>query len=195
MLPNFKLHTNPSLSSKLLGLQLSDFHEVTQYVEALPYGRNSNKEDLNLVLSEQKGTCSTKHAFIVQTAFENEQPDIQLALGFYKMSARTNPEVKEVLAAYNLDHIPEAHNYILYKDERYDFTGIQNGTESPLDSIMSEMIILPNQIVNFKEHFHRFFIINWIKENDLALKFTTDKIWEIREECIQEISRNRVQVS
>lgn len=188
MLPNFKLHNNPSLSAKLVSLNVSDFHEVTKYVEALPYGRNSNKEDLNLVLSEQKGTCSTKHAFIVQTAFENEQSDIQLALGFYKMSARTNPEVSSVLNTHNLDHIPEAHNYILYNDKRYDFTGFQSGDENPLDSIMSEMIILPNQIINFKEHFHRFFIINWIKENNLGLQFTVDKIWEIREECIAAIA-------
>jgi len=192
MLPNFKLQTNPSLSSELIGLQLSDFHEVTKYVEALPYGRNSNNEDLKLVLSEKKGTCSTKHAFIVQTAFENEQPDIQLALGIYKMSARTNPEIEPILKSHNLDHIPEAHNYIIYNDERYDFTGIKIGSESPLDCIMSEMIILPSQIINFKGHFHRFFIINWLKENNLGLDFTTDKIWEIREACIEQISKKFV---
>ena len=40
------------------------FEELIVKVKNLPYGRNANRYDFSLVLSENKGTCSSKHAFL-----------------------------------------------------------------------------------------------------------------------------------
>lgn len=185
MLPNFKLNISTPMSALLVDFNIVDFHSLVNYVKALDFGKNEIVEDLTGVLTEKRGDSSTKHAFLVQTARENDRPDIQLALGFFEMSSKTHPEITEVLERNNLQCIPEAYNYILYGNDRFDFTKTENGLESPLVTIKNEMTILPNQIVDFKVHFHRFFIINWLKDSELGLEFDTDKIWEIREECLQ----------
>jgi len=188
MLPNFKLNNNSNFSALMQQKGVDDFISATEYVEALPYGRLIDDSDLGNIIHENKGTCSTKHAFLHQLAAENEIPEINLALGFFKMSAKNTPIVAEVLSSYGLEYIPEAHNYLIYKDKRYDFTGLDFKTEKPTDVILSEMTILPNQIKEFKQHFHRFYIINWLKEENLGLKFSIDEIWNIRETCIQQLS-------
>lgn len=185
MLPNFELNINAPLSALLVDFGISDFHSLLKYIKNLAYGKNEITEDLGAVLTEKKGNSSTKHAFLVQAARENDRPDIQLALGFYDLSSKTHPEVSEVLERNNLQSIPEAYNYILFQEKRYDFTKELNGEESPFDTIKNEMTILPSQIIDFKAHFHRFFIINWLKESELGLEFDTDKIWEIREQCLE----------
>jgi len=185
MLPNFELNISTPMSALLVDFDIWDFHSLIDYVRLMDYGKNEIIDDLSGVLTEKRGDSSTKHAFLVQTARENDRPDIQLALGFFEMSAKTNPEITEVLERNNLQCIPEAYNYILFENQRFDFTKMENGLESPFNTIKNEMTILPNQIVDFKAHFHRFFIINWLKESELGLEFDTDKIWEIREECLQ----------
>jgi len=190
MLPNFELNINTPMSALLVDFDIVDFHSLINYVKNLTYGKNETAVDLSAVLTEKRGDSSTKHAFLVQTARENDRPDIQLALGFYELSSKTHPVVTEVLERNNLQSIPQAYNYILFEENRYDFTMERNGLESPFETIKNEMTILPNQIVDFKVHFHRFFIINWLKENELGLEYDTDKIWGIREEC-QELIYNQ----
>lgn len=187
MLPNFKLNITTPMSALFVDFDIIDFHNLIDYVENLEYGKNEIEGDLSAVFTEKKGDSSTKHAFLVQTARENDRPDIQLALGFFEMSSQTHPIIKEVLEENKLSSIPESYNYILYQNKRFDFTKNENGLESPFETIKNEMTILPNQIVDFKEHFHRFFIINWLKESELGLEFDTDKIWEIREVCLDRI--------
>jgi len=188
MLPNFKLNNSSLLSALMHEKGIVDYISATEYIQSLPYGRIIDTTDLTNIIHENKGTCSTKHAFLHQLAAENEISDINLALGFFKMNAINTPAVAEVLKSYGLEYIPEAHNYLLYKDKRYDFTGLDFQTEKPTDVILSEMTILPNQIKEFKQHFHRFYIINWLKEENLGLKFSIDEIWDIRETCIQQLS-------
>lgn len=188
MLPNFQLNNNSTLSVLLQEKGIVDFLSATEYIESLAYGRISESSDLSNVVYENRGTCSTKHAFLHQVAAENEIAGINLALGFFKMNANNTPAVAEVLHSYGLEYIPEAHNYLLYQDKRYDFTGLDFKNEKPTDVILSEMTILPNQITEFKQHFHRFYIINWLKEENLGLKFSIDEIWDIRETCIQQLS-------
>jgi len=187
MLPNFELNISTPMSALMVDFDISDFHSLIDYVKNLNYGKNEIVDDLTAVIKEKRGDSSTKHALLVQTARENERPDIQLALGFFEMSVKTHPEIKDVLEHNNLRSIPEAYNYILYENDRFDFTKNENGLESPFETIKNEMTILPNQIIDFKEHFHRFFIINWLKEGQLGLEFDTDKIWEIREACLEKI--------
>ena len=49
-----------------------EFKELIDKIKNLPYGRNANRYDFTLVLSENKGTCSSKHAFLKDFADKNE---------------------------------------------------------------------------------------------------------------------------
>lgn len=56
-------HHKP-ISNLFLTLSITTFREALKYVHELPYGRNNNRTDYLLVISEKCGTCSTKHALI-----------------------------------------------------------------------------------------------------------------------------------
>ncbi len=58
-----------------------NFDELIEKVKNIPYGRNANRYNFSLVLSENKGTCSSKHAFLKDFADKedlNKFPKIDL---------------------------------------------------------------------------------------------------------------------
>ena len=72
------------VSTAFLKLATSDLRAAGQQVCELPYGRNSNPDDPLTVLTEQRGTCSTKHALLRRLAIE-QRIDLVLMLGIYEM--------------------------------------------------------------------------------------------------------------
>jgi len=71
LLPNFALSAEAPLSKACQQQAIVDFHQAVDWINQLSYGRNSRKDQLECLLDEQRGTCSTKHAFIAQLAIEN----------------------------------------------------------------------------------------------------------------------------
>jgi hypothetical protein len=61
-----------------------DFIELIEKVKHIPYGRNSNRYDFTLVISENKGTCSSKHAFLKDFANKNNIPNINYISEYLK---------------------------------------------------------------------------------------------------------------
>ncbi|MGJ1268687.1 hypothetical protein ACR78F_14460 [Sphingobacterium spiritivorum] len=84
-LPDFKIQNNGNMSEEFLNRDILSFYQAINYIQNLDYGRNSNKEDLTTVFTDNKGTCSTKHAILKQLASENEVNNIKLILGIFKM--------------------------------------------------------------------------------------------------------------
>ena len=58
------------ISSEFLRLGADTFIAACQYVYKLPYGYNSNRDDLQILFKEGMGTCTTKHAVIATLAQE-----------------------------------------------------------------------------------------------------------------------------
>lgn len=187
-LPNFIIQNRGRISFEFLNQGRRDFYEAVEYVRDIPYGRTSNKKRLQLVLTENRGTCSTKHALLTELASENGYPDVQLMMGIYRMNGENTKGVEKVLKEYGLEHVPEAHNYILYKEERYDFTSNIDSDKSPFDSLLEEVPIRTDQIADFKHEYHRTYLTNWLKQNKLRGRWNVDKIWQVREDCIRELS-------
>ena len=186
-LSNFKLVSEGSLTQACLDKELHYFNQVIDYVHQLPYGRNSDRNNLMLILTEQKGTCSTKHAFLAQVAIENGSLFYQLYLGLYKMDAGNTPGVGRILEKYSLQYIPEAHTYI--KDANGQYIDVTRTIDSDLsfkDSIIKELVIRPSQIGAFKIEWHQEFLTFW--NNKQQSSYTTNELWEIREECIANLS-------
>ena len=102
------------------------------------------------------------------------------------MKEANTPGVGLVLNETLLSYIPEAHNYLLYQDQRFDVTGIAPAEQSPFDVLLSEVAIRPQQIGDWKVHFHQNYLQAWLQKEGLA--YSLDEIWAIREKCIAALS-------
>ncbi len=183
---NFELKSCGNLSEEFKIRGVSDFYAAMKFIKNLPYGRNSNRKDFSLVLKEIKGTCSSKHALLKSIAIENNQSEIQLKLGIFKMNGENTPKIKDILDQYGLDYIPEAHNYLKIQGEIYDCT-TQNSSEMNFaQDLLQEIEIQPEDVSDFKIKFHKNYLEKWIADKSYSL----DEIWKVRESCIKSLSSN-----
>lgn len=186
MVINFNLSKTEILSKQCHELGLIDFDILYDFVKKLHYGRNSKRNDFRLIIEENKGTCSTKHAFLKAIAIENDIEDITLCLGIFKMNRENTPKISTVLDAHNLDYIPEAHCYLKIDDIIKDITF--NDSEQPVfaASLLHEEHILPEQIGDYKIKLHQSFLKSWIIKDNVQFSF--DELWNVRELCITKLS-------
>lgn len=96
-LPNFDIKPDGEISKEFLKRNILTFHQATEYIRNLSYGRNSNKDDLKTIFTDNKGTCSTKHAILKQLANENNFDNIKLILGIFKMGTDYTPKLANTL--------------------------------------------------------------------------------------------------
>ncbi len=184
VLVNFRIKPYGRISKLCLERDLRYLEDVIHYLRKIPYGRTSDKRDLAMVLVERRGTCSAKHALLAQLAAENEAGEIKLALCTYNLDEHTHPEIAPVLGRYGLSSIPEARCFIKYQGGIYNLCG-QRSPVHP--EIVSEIEIAPMQTATFKKRYHLNYIENWLQIEKMNRKWSTDDIWNIREECIEAV--------
>ncbi|MFK7833552.1 MAG: hypothetical protein AB8B52_09765 [Winogradskyella sp.] len=181
-----KLKSKDALSFRLKKEGLESWDALTTAIKNLPYGRNTNRTDVSLVFKEQKGTCSSKHAFLKHVADLNGFTNIKLLLGIYKMHHKNTPNIGNVLLENNIDFLPEAHCYLSVDGERLDYTSRHSDFNRIKNEILLEQEIAPFQVSEFKVDFHKEFIRNWIVTD--AIQFSFDVIWALREQCIANLT-------
>ncbi len=177
-LPSFALHTDGPLGQRFAALGLDDYREAAHYVRDLPYGRNSDRWNSQLVLKEERGTCSTKHALLAELARENGRY-VALMLGVYEMDGTNTPGVGQVLKEHGLGCVPEAHCYLMHEGARVDLTQESGGPEQ-VKYFLHEEEIETRQIGEYKVEAHREFIRQWAGRRGLD----PESVWRAREECI-----------
>ncbi len=153
-----------------------------------PYGRNSHRSDFLLVLPEERGTCSTKHALLAAVAREQNLL-IVLTLGIYEMHERNTPGVGIVLDQHGLSAIPEAHCYLAYQGVRIDITRSGAEPTEPISRFLYEEAIVPEQIGDYKVQLHQRFLCDWIAEKGSPTSLSFAEIWRIREKCIAALAQ------
>jgi hypothetical protein len=174
------------LTQQIQALGIDSWEDLLIYVKNIPYGRNANREDLSLVLKENKGTCSSKHAFLKEVANQNKIPNIKLIIGIYKMN-ESNTKIGTILTDNNIDFIPEAHCYLKIDDVRIDCTTPKSNFAKIEKDLLEEIEIEPYQVGQFKIEYHQNFIKNWLSNSNLRITF--DQLWAIREKCITYLSQ------
>jgi hypothetical protein len=179
------LTSKEELTKQLLELGILNWNDVLTHVRDIPYGRNSNREDLSLVLKENKGSCSSKHAFLKEIANQNNIPNVQMIIGIYKMN-ESNTKIGNILSENFIDYIPEAHCYLNINGERLDCTTGSSSFEKIKNDLLEEMEIDPYQVGEFKIKFHQDFIKKWLIGTESSFSF--NEIWTIREKCIAYLS-------
>lgn len=163
-----------------------NFEELIDKVKNLPYGRNANRYNFSLVLSENKGTCSSKHAFLKDFADKNEIENVKLYIGIFKMNEVNTPKLGDLLSRNNIKYIPEAHCYLKINQIPVDATTSDSFYDKIKQDIMEEIEIIPNQVSDFKVEYHKAFLKKWITKTNQNNTF--EEIWEIREQCIEKLS-------
>ncbi len=186
-LPDFPISPAGIISNCFLHRGIISFAGAAAYINSLPYGRNADKEKLETVFTDNRGTCSTKHALLKQLAVENGFEDLQLILGIFRMNAANTPKIAGILKKYNLSYIPEAHNYLKYKGDILDFTFAGSSTFGAEDELLSETVIAPEQITAYKIARHQSFLKEWL-EQETGIPYTPGELWNIREACIAALS-------
>ena len=180
------LESNDPLTTLVKTHGITSWNDLTEFVKHLPYGRNTNRTDFSLVITEGKGTCSSKHAFLKRIADLNQVSDVKLLIGIYRMTATNTPKIASVLRANAIEFIPEAHCYLLVDGVRMDFTAAHSDFQGIADDVLQEKEIQPEQVTEFKVNYHKAYIQQWLKNTRSELQF--DQIWDIREQCIQKLS-------
>ncbi len=186
---NFNIKSTKPISEAFLKRNINDFRDASLFVKHLSYRRNTDKNNLLTVFDDHCGTCSTKHALLKNLAEENGKTDLKLMLGIFKMNSENTPKTELILSKHHLDYIPEAHNYLKYKDDILDFTSKTWISQNFLPYLLEEIEITPTDITDFKVNYHRQFLQKWLTENP-KIDYNLNQIWNIREECIAALSQD-----
>ena len=158
------------------------YRSAARHVHELPYGRNSDRADFWLVLPEQRGTCSTKHALLATVASEQTLP-VFLSVGIYVLSEANTPGVGRILSAHALESIPEAHCYLSHSGLRVDVTRSGASPRAAIAGFHREWTIEPQEIGADKTALHQRYLRDWLRDQrDPELSF--EELWRIRESCI-----------
>lgn len=168
--------------------QFESFEEACEFIQNLPYRRNPDKTDINCVLKDNGGTCSTKHAFLKHYADQHNLSSVRLMLGIFLMNGNNTPKISEVLTKYGLSEMPEAHNYLSINDEIHDYTRPGSKPQDFINDLIEEIEIQPDQINNFKIDYHRRFIQTYL-DNHPQIPYNLEEFWNIREECIETLQK------
>lgn len=132
------------IEDRFISLGIRDFLAACRYVNELPYGYNSDRDDLMILFKEKKGTCTTKHAVIATLAEELGLP-VEKNIGIYAMTEEIVTGTDRILADYRLPYLPMVHCFLGYGDHRVDLTeGNDNGKNKPLDDFLYTEKVKPN---------------------------------------------------
>ena len=125
-----------SVSRTFLDLGITRFHEACRYVHELPYGYNSDRDDLMILFKEKMGSCTTKHAVIATLAAEMGLV-IEKNIGIYAMTEDLVTGANQILEKYRLPYVPMVHCFLVHENHRVDLSeGNQNGKNGPIDQFL-----------------------------------------------------------
>ena len=185
-LPNAKLDTGLPLAAEFHLRNCQNFLQAAQYVQNLPYGRNTGSPAYLSVLADGRGTCSSKHALI--SALAQEQGlDVRLILGIYEMDDANTPGVGAVLNAADIPAIPEAHCWLEYDGTPVDLTSTGAQSQFQKRVFIHKEEIAPEQTGAYKGRAHKDFLSIWLSGQP-QIELDEKEMWGVREQCIAALS-------
>jgi hypothetical protein len=132
------------VAKAFMDLGISSFQAACRWVHELPYGYNSDRDDLMILFKERMGTCTTKHAVIATLAQELGLP-VGKRVGIYAMTEEIVTGTDEILRAHGLPYLPMIHCFLESGGLRVDLTeGNRNGKNRPIDRFLHTEPVIPN---------------------------------------------------
>jgi hypothetical protein len=144
VLPDKKISQAGVISEAFLSLGVDTFIHACDHVHRMPYGYNSDRDDLMILFKEEKGTCTTKHAVIGTLAVELDLPVFK-AIAVYAMTESIVTGTDTILEKYRLPYVPMVHCFLAYEDRRVDLTeGNHNGKNRSIEDFLYTEKVVPN---------------------------------------------------
>ncbi len=132
------------ISAKFLNLGIDSFIDACRYVHTLPYGYNTDRDDLMILFRENLGTCITKHAVIATLAKEMNLL-IAKNVGIYAMTEEIVTGTNEILEKFKLPYVPMVHCFLVYGEFRVDLSeGNNNGKNRSIEDFLYIQSVEPN---------------------------------------------------
>jgi hypothetical protein len=124
------------ISRVFMDLGITRLREACRWVHELPYGYNSDRDDLMILFKEKMGSCTTKHAVIATLAAELGVA-IEKSIGIYAMTEALVTGTQRILYRYRLPYVPMVHCFLVCGDHRVDLSeGNRNGKNGPIDDFL-----------------------------------------------------------
>lgn len=183
-MPDSPILERGEVSKQFLSKNVRTFRRAIEYVYKLQYAPPSEPFNFHLVLKEERGTCSTRHALLVALAKELGLP-INLGLAIYNLTPQRFPELKDILQKFNIPYIPESHNFMVYNNIFLDITFPGDCKILLPSEVNQEEKILPEQIINYKIEVHKKYLEKWYKENDF--NFSMEEFNEAHRQCVTKL--------
>ena len=163
LFPNKPIAGAGAVSSRFLGLGIDSFHRACRWVHHLPYGYNTNRDDLMILFEEKIGTCTTKHAVIATLAAELDLA-VEKNIGIYAMTEKIVTGAGRILEKFGLPYLPMIHCFLTDDDHRVDLTeGNANGKNRSIDDFLFTETVIPN--ISGKDEYFKY--RNALKEHIL----------------------------
>lgn len=132
------------ISEKFIELGIKRFRDACRWAHELPYGYNTDRDDLMILFKEKMGTCTTKHAVIATLAAELDLP-VEKNIGIYAMTEQIVTGTDKIIVQYGLPYVPMVHCFLVYGDQRVDLTeGNANGKNRAIDDFLHTERVVPN---------------------------------------------------
>ncbi len=142
--PNAAIEGEGTVSRAFDALGVSTFHDACRYVHHLPYGYNSDRDDLLILFKEKMGSCTTKHAVIATLAEELGLP-VRKEIGIYAMTEAVVTGTDRILEAHKLPYLPMVHCYLTFDRHRVDLTeGNRNGKNTAIGTFLHTEAVIAN---------------------------------------------------
>lgn len=180
------LNPDDPITQEIIEAGCVSWEDLIRSVRNFKYGRNSNRENFDLVWYERKGTCSSKHAFLYEIAKKSQIDNVHLMLGMYLMTGENTPAVREILIKNGLSGFPEAHCYLKVGKDYLDVTSVNSSYDSFSKDLLLEQEISSEFVIAEKIQFHQDYLQKWNDQASTGVDFET--LWSIREECIAALS-------
>lgn len=144
VLPDKPISREGMVSAEFLNLGIASFSDACRYVQQLPYGYNSDRDDILILFAEKMGSCTTKHAVIATLAEELNLP-IQKQIGIYAMTDDIVTGTQRILEKYELPYVPMVHCFLTYQKKQVDLTvDNRNGKNRALEEFLYTKTVSPN---------------------------------------------------
>jgi 1-acyl-sn-glycerol-3-phosphate acyltransferase len=152
--PDAPISDKGPISQAFTALGLTTFMAACQYVQQMPYGYNTTREDPLILFRENRGSCTTKHMAVGLLAAELNLP-VDKHIGIYAMGEPLVTGAARIAAAHGLPYIPVVHCFLSDGNFRVDLTeGNQNGKNGPIDTFLFTTRVRPD--ISEKEEYRRY---------------------------------------
>jgi len=180
-LDNKLLDPNGAIGKQFYQIGINTLYAAINHVYGLKYQPPSDPFNWNLVISEQCGTCSTRHALLVLLAKEN---NVSFALGhaIYHLTPERFPMLQPILERSGLPFIPESHNFIVYNHYFLDITFPGHAQILPQKDVSLMKTIDCAELLYVKKTWYPVFLKQWLKQYS---NMTLEQYAELHREIVQ----------